>query len=108
MTRDPSSNLHQRLLGVQWLLCFPAARHYSNSGRSNTRSNTRSDPRSKTPLELALSHSHTDIANVIRQKKAENGSRDDGRISAWLQAIDMPQYIDVLLGCAHSIKRSKR
>ena len=53
----------------------------------------------RTPLELALSHSHTDIANVIRQKKAENGSRDDGRISAWLQAIDMPQYIDVLLGC---------
>ena len=46
-----------------------------------------------------MSHSHTDIANVIRQKKAENGSRDDGRISAWLQAIDMPQYIDVLLGC---------
>ena len=53
----------------------------------------------RTPLDLAVSHSHTEIANAIRQKKAENGSRDDGRIAAWLQAIDMPQYIDVLLGC---------
>ena len=53
----------------------------------------------RTALDLAVSHSHVDIANAIRQKKAENGSRDDGRISAWLQAIDMPQYIDVLLGC---------
>lgn len=53
----------------------------------------------RTPLDLAVSHSHVDIAHAIRQKKAENGSRDDGRISAWLQAIDMPQYIDVLLGC---------
>ena len=52
----------------------------------------------RTALELAVSHQHNDIANIIRQKKAENGSRDDGRISAWLQAIDLPQYIDVLLG----------
>jgi ankyrin repeat protein len=53
----------------------------------------------RSAVELSVTHGHPDIANAIRQKRAENGSRDDGRISAWLQAIDLPQYIDVLLGC---------
>lgn len=53
----------------------------------------------RSAVELAVTHGHPEIANAIRQKRAENGRRDDGRISAWLQAIELPQYIDVLLGC---------
>eukprot|EP00949_MAST-11_sp_MAST-11-sp1_P002445 g2445.t1 len=51
----------------------------------------------RSPLDLAVAHGSRDIAQAIRQKRAESASTSDSKTAAWLSSIGLGQYSDLLV-----------